>query len=335
MMTVLRVSVTRPPLISMIHVLQAIGAPQYWQSVVRLFVCNQTFSHKRLLGSTLHLIITFYGFFNLEFFRHTTNWICLNLDVKQMQVLEYAAAFLPLLLIVVAYLLIKLHVRGFKPVVWFWKPFHYCLNYCQREWYLKSSLVETFASFLLLSWMKLLSISLRLLNTVCVFTVSSDGNISKDCSHLLNFPNLRLFDGEHLLVGIIAIIVLVLFVFVPLLLLILYPFRSFHWILNWCGYHSQALHVFMDSFQGSFGNGTDGTTDCRWFASIYLIMRIFLILLAAVFKSRYYFPVASITLIGLAFTVYILQKIHPQYIIECSYFHSGSLLHLPWSCYCF
>ena len=214
----------------------------------------------------------------------------MNLDTKHLQLLEYATAFLPLFLIIAAYLLIRLHIRGFKPVVWAWKPFHYYLDWChRREWHILNSLIEAFASFLLLSWIKPLSISYHLLIPVCVFTVTTDGNISKDCRHLLSFPNMKFFEGEHLLVGMIAVIVLILFVLVPLLLLILYPLRSFHRFLNWCGYHSQALHMFMDSFQGSFRNGIDGTTDCRWFASIYLIMYIFLVLLGAICKSRYFF----------------------------------------------
>ena len=153
-----------------------------------------------------------------------------------------------------------------------------------------------------------MSISSRLLRPICVFTVKSDGNLSEDCSHLGISPNMKLFDQEHFLYGILAVIVITVFVFLPLLLLVLYPFKFFHRLLNWCGYRSQALHVFMDSFQGSFRNGTDGTTDCRWFASSYLlILRVICMTLAAVFKSAYFFPFASVLLIAVAIGVYTLR----------------------------
>ena len=153
-----------------------------------------------------------------------------------------------------------------------------------------------------------MSISSRLLDPICVFTVNSDGTLSEDCSHLGISPNMKLFSQEHCLYGILAVTVVTVFVFVPLLLLILYPFKFFHRFLNWCGCCSQALHIFMDSFQGSCRNGTDGTTDCRWFASSYLlILRIIGMVLASAFKGIFFYPIASVLLIGAAIGVYTLQ----------------------------
>jgi len=41
-------------------------------------------------------------------------------------------------------------------------------------------------------------------------------------------------------------------------------------------YGFQALRTFTDAFQGCFKNGTNGTKDCRYFAAVYLMTRIFL-----------------------------------------------------------
>ena len=39
-------------------------------------------------------------------------------------------------------------------------------------------------------------------------------------------------------------------------------------------FRSQALHTFMDAFQGCYKDGTNGTRDCRYFAAVYLITRV-------------------------------------------------------------
>ena len=310
LMAIFRVGVTAPPFSSMVQVFQAISFPLYVRTVLRLISCwRAQFRHFRHATFMMTMTGVLYGFFNLDFFRILNSSFCLNLDFIQLKMLDYASAFWPLLLIILSYVLIELHSRGFKPIVLIWKPVYHCLyiGRCRCKWHIKSSFMETFASFLLLSWIKLLSISCDLLATTCVFTVISEGNISRDCTHLYNSPNIRLFDKRHFLSGIVAILVLIIFIVIPLLFLLAYPLKSFHKILNRCGLHFRALHVFMDSFQGSYKNGTNGTTDYRWFSSSYLIIRILLVQLGPVLKYRLFFPTASIVLMAFAAAVYILQ----------------------------
>jgi hypothetical protein len=78
---------------------------------------------------------------------------------------------------------------------------------------------------------------------------------------------------------ILALSMLLVFNLMPLLLLLLYPTKSFQKFLgcfprvNW-----HPLHAFMDIFQGCYTNGTDGTCDCRYFAAFNLLVRITMIL---------------------------------------------------------
>lgn len=304
-MAVFKVGLTRPPYVTMIQVFQALTTPMYLQSVVRLLSC-WTYKNNMPFTIVLRLLIIFYGFFNLEFFRFLNPEFCLNLDIMQLLLLDYASAFWPLLLIIGVYLLIDIYMRGFKPVIWMWKPVSYCLNRCKREWHPKSSLIETFASFLLLSWMKLLSISSSLITILCVSNVSRDGAVTVDCTHLYNSPNMKFFSQEHLIFGTTALAVSLIFIVFPLVLLILYPCRLFHRLLNWCGFHSQALHMFMDCFEGNFQDGSNGTTDYRWFASCYHVLRILMILLGSLW-SRFFFPIVSVVLIAFAIMVYTIQ----------------------------
>ena len=306
LMAIFKVGVTAPPFVSMVQVFQAITTPLYVQTAMKLLSCGALPNNKLPMG-LLKSAITFYGFFNLDFFRIVGPAFCLNLNIMQLQLLEYASAFWPLFLIIWTYIFIELHSRGFKPIVLVWKPVQVCLRCFQHEWHMKSSLVETFASFLLLSWIKLLSISYSLLITTCVITVDSNGKLSKDCSRLNYSPTVKLFNYKHFASGIMAISIFIIFIALPLFLLLFYPLKFFQKLINKSGCSFRALHVFMDSFQGSYRDGTDGSTDCRCFSSIYLIIRIILILLGYLCQNRYFFPIASIILMACAVAVGILQ----------------------------
>ncbi len=54
----------------------------------------------------------------------------------------------------------------------------------------------------------------------------------------------------------------------------LYPFQWFQKILNLFPVRWYVLHTFVDSLQGFYKNGTEpGTRDCRWFVSVFFIIR--------------------------------------------------------------
>ena len=92
------------------------------------------------------------------------------------------------------------------------------------------------------------------------------------------------FSKEHLPYALLAMIVLLVFTLLPILLLCLYPCRCFQRFLNSCHLRSQSLHLFMEVFQGCYKDGTNGTRDCRYFAALYLIIRV-VVHLSLVFLS--------------------------------------------------
>ena len=85
------------------------------------------------------------------------------------------------------------------------------------------------------------------------------------------------FSRQHLPFAVLAICVLLVFAVFPLLLL-LYPMRSFQRCLGYCTrIRCQFLHTFADAFQGCYKNGYSGTYDCRYFAGLYLLFQIVLL----------------------------------------------------------
>ena len=94
-------------------------------------------------------------------------------------------------------------------------------------------------------------------------------------------PQLTTLAGNTSLVPYyVALIVLLVFVFLPLLLLC--PVRCFQQCLGHCGMKWLSLHIFMDAFQGCYKDETNGIWDCQHFPTIQLILCIALLTSSAI-----------------------------------------------------
>ena len=230
------------------------------------------------------IIITFYDVWNLDFLHSVIPPFCLSENITTLHALalQYLPAFYPLLLIIVTYILIELHDRNVRVLVWMWRPFQRCLAPFQRSlrWNPKASIVSTFATFLTLAYNKIIIVSSELLIGTRVTDIH--GNSSR---YLLLAPTVPYFGSEHLPFAILAIVVLSTFIALPPLLLIAYPTITFQKMLSCLKIRWHALHIFADVFQGCYKNRTDGKYDYRYFAAFYFILRIIIILLVSVFNN--------------------------------------------------
>ena len=228
---------------------------------------------------------------------------CLHPNTSTLQTLslDYITAAYPLVLIILTYTLVTLHYHNCRLVVWLWRPFLRCCIRFQRQWDIRNSLVDAFATFLLLSYVKFLSVSFDILVPTTVW----DSRNVKQPTVLYYNGTVKYFSKEHLPYATPAITVLLVFIFLPILLLCLYPCCCFQRLQNRCNFRCQALHTFMDAFQGCYKNGTNGTRDCRYFAALYLITRV------AVHTSLAFSSVSSVFVAVLAVVVFLLSCIHP------------------------
>jgi len=100
-------------------------------------------------------------------------------------------------------------------------------------------------------------------NTACKWALFYDATVSY-------------FSSEHIPFAILAIVVLILFVISPMLILAFYPFSFFQKCLSHVPQRWQiALHIFTDSFQGCYKDGTEpGCRDCRWYSAVVFVLRL-------------------------------------------------------------
>ena len=229
----------------------------------------------------LRVLYTIYGIWNLDFFRSLIPPFCVSDQIGPLHVitLEYVVAFYPLLLTVIVYICIQLHARDFWVIVCLCRVFCKCFSSCRerwgRQWDPFASLIHTFAAFLLLSYCKILIVSLQLLSYTQLH-LPTGGTISPPM-RMFHDPSLEWFGEKHLPFALPAIFILCIFVFLPALFLLLYPMKIFQKCLGCCGRRLLVLHAFADVFQGCYKNGTNGTRDCRYFAGLYIVLRIVLL----------------------------------------------------------
>ena len=236
------------------------------------YTANSTAIHFFVLA-----VITFLGIWNLDFFRYFIPPFCISSDMStlHMLALDYVVAIYPLVLTVIIYFCIEMHDRGVRVIIFVWRPFYLCFACFRRRWDPKGSVINAFATFLLLSYSKLLTVSYSLLAVSDLYN-----NTGERVGPVVVYfdASIEYFSRKHLPFAVLAISVLLVFVLFPLLLLLLYPMRSFQRCLGYCTrIRWQFLHTFADAFQGCYKNGTNGTRDFRYFAGLYLLFRIILL----------------------------------------------------------
>ena len=167
-----RISATSSALNGYVLVSQLVAVP---------VILRQLYSHNIHRSATsygsqilIDVSIALYAVWNLDFFRSLYNPICLHPDLTTHQVLtlDYAIAVYPLMLIFITFTLVKLH-DNFSFVVWLWRPFHKYLALFRKQWNIRSSLVSTLATFITLSYIKILNVSFVLL--IYTFTCIQHG----------------------------------------------------------------------------------------------------------------------------------------------------------------
>ena len=244
-----------------------------------------TFKTRPNFLRVLKIAFPLYSFWNLDFFRTLIPDICMNVSTLGALALDYAIAVYPIFLIALSYVLILLYDRDIGCLVYMWRPFHKVFSIFKRNWDIRTSIIDSFTTFFLLSYVKVLSVSNDLL--VYVHVYSLDG---KSSARLFYDPTLHYFGERHLPFAILALVFLTLFVVLPTLILTLYPFPFFQRFLSIFPMHWHFLHAFVDSFQGCYKDGTEpGTSDCRWFAQLGLFIRFAFFIIHALTLTSMYF----------------------------------------------
>ena len=192
--------------------------------------------------------------------------------------------------------------RVFATLCHFTFYFHVCSHFT-FTFNLKSSLIDTFATFILLSYIKI--------NITAFYILSPTQLWSPDGSYewvVYYEPSIVYFGPSHIAYAIITLILSFMILVVPVIMLFFYPYRWFQRCLNHFHLRSLALNAFVDAFQGCYKDGTDGTRDCRYFAALQLLLRLFLMFFFFITKNILTSLFLFSMVLGTYITLFVIAK---------------------------
>ena len=234
-------------------------------------------SNIRGLNAFISSIVDFYSIWSLDNYHiyHSftrSHPLCLgeNLRVIDVLALHYLSAVYPFALIVVAYFVIELHARNCRVFVCLWKPLCLLCARFRQTWKAQTSVVDAFATFIILSYVKLVRISLLLVTFTDV--ILPNGRVAKRVSNY--DPTVDFLSAQHMPYVVLGSFFLLTFGLLPPLLLLFYQFKKVQWCLDRCKMNRLGLKTFMDAFQGCYKDGRIGGPDRRFFAGLYLVFRV-------------------------------------------------------------
>lgn len=239
-----RISATSDTLSGFILTSQIVSTPAQLRYINSL-------STDKLGTVVLNAGISLHAIRNLDFFRSSYPPFCYQTTSSALLIasLDYIIALYPLGLILLTFLLVRIHDR-FHIVACAWEPVHKFFSCMRHHSNVRKSLVDAFVTFIVLSYIKILNASVDILLPTTLYNMSGNA-ISRN--YLYYDGSIRILHGKHIRYALLAITMMLIFNVAPLLLLLLYPCHCFQSLLNRCRPSLfQPLHIFMDSFQGCY-----------------------------------------------------------------------------------
>lgn len=279
----LHLSVTSGEMVAYVAVSQMATTPAVIQFALLNTHIDRSYSYTKW-------IISLYSFWNLDIFRSLYPPICIHPKMTALLAvsLDYIVGIYPLLLILLTSAAITIHDR-FRLCVFLFKPLTKILRMFYRRCNFQPSLVKGFATFLILSYVKILNVNFSILMPTGKFH-SINGSRTK--TYVWSDKKTVYFSHEHLPYAVVAILMLMIFNILPLILVCLYPLRCFQRCLSYLHLQHQALHTFMDTLQGCYRHKP---RDYCYFAAAYLMLRILNLVVYAYYNKLIYFlAIASI-----------------------------------------
>ncbi len=283
---------------------QALVLPEFGRLIIL------TLDSQPNLENPVKFLGSLFCLWNLDFLKMFDWGICLDMQPLSVRALDYTIAVYPFILSAASYILIELHDRNVRIIVLIWRPFRWIFTLFRRNWDIRTSIIDAYATFFQLSCFKTLCISFDLLIPTYVYTVGPSES-DKDTTLVLYYDGtVDFFGEEHLPYAVLAITFLLVFTILPIVILCIYPCGCFQYVLNHFNLNFNIVRAFMDSINGCYKDGTEqGTRDYRWFAAVDILSRLILFLVFLFTRGSLYFPLGTIVIL---FIILLLSHVQPH-----------------------
>jgi len=196
------------------------------------------------------IAVAFYTVWNLQFLRPLIPDVCLSPDLTVLQflALEYLVAVYPMLLVILTLLVVYCHGNS-QAVVCLCRPLYVCLHRFRKNWNVGNSLIEAFATLILLTYAEIMVISFNILthSSYCF------ANPNRSCKRVVYAdPSIEYLSSKHIPYFVLAIIMALIFNVLPLFFVVLFPCHLFQKFLSFIRLNNRTLHTLMDAFRGNY-----------------------------------------------------------------------------------
>ena len=210
----------------------------------------------------------------------------------------------------ITWIFIELHSRNYRILVWVWNKINFL---SRRSTESKGTVIDVFATFLLLSYTKMMQTSLYILFATYILNINNKPTIP-----IVGVdPSVKYLSSKHIPFAILAFVILLGPVLLPVLLLAFYPIRVCRSFLEKCGirrHTKAALDIFVQKFYNCYRDGLDGGRDMRSWASLYFFLRILIFLVIVVQSEVLYFFCLTLIFCGTCLFVAIIRPYKKPYM---------------------
>ncbi len=196
--------------------------------------------------------------------------ICISQNTTPLGAIAfwYVIAFYPFLLLAFLYGYVIMYNKGFRCVAYPCRPVHrFMAARFWRTFDIQPSFSHTVASVYMLCFTQLIAISFKLFNSQYAgLAGGTQPSFFYDGSQ-------KYFDKTHGAAFLVGLVVLIVFIFLPVTYLCVYPFKWFQKCLNKLKFKKDLLISVTDVFIGPYKNGTQDTYDYRFFAGLVFALQ--------------------------------------------------------------
>ena len=207
---------------------------------------------------------------NLHFFKSVIPPFCIseNLTGIDVLLLHSLTSSYPIVLVVTTWLLMELHSKNYRVIHKLWKPFSFILKKFHIEILSGRAIIRAFATFIFLSSTSTMYAVNAMTQSV---TILSNRNGSKYKVSLYYDPVTSFRSEKYIVPFMLVSIQCVVIVFLPSILLILYPTQVYKVLSQKLSPRKQlAITAFVEALNCNFKDSLNGTRDYRSLAGIIL-----------------------------------------------------------------
>ena len=235
------------------------------------FISNNAPDYIKVLFKTSQ---TLSELWSLLFFKSLIPPFCISekLSSVHVQLLTVVPAIYVVVLVITIWVLMDLHARNYKVIHFLWKPLSLFFKQIKIEVFGRN-IISAFATFTFLSSTTLvLNVSaLTVYSTLYIRSINT--NVTDTNTRVLYIdPSVVYYSHEHILYLMIAVVPCIFLVFIPALLLCVYPTRIYRRLSQLISTRKQlAITAFAEALHNCFKDGLNGTRDYRALAGLIIL----------------------------------------------------------------